>query len=146
MDPPYYLEKKSNLYGTEGDLHKNFPHPQLAGLCKRLCVVPDNSNTETESKTTTNSNAHSDAMWLLCYNNCDHVRQLYADFKIVEADWSYGMSSNSKGEQHPKEILILSPALDAALSKASSQPENVAQRKRKPRSQASSATKKRKTG
>ena len=29
IDPPYYLENKSNLYGTNGDLHENFNHEKL---------------------------------------------------------------------------------------------------------------------
>lgn len=35
IDPPYYLEKHSKLYGNNGDLHENFNHNLLYDLIKQ---------------------------------------------------------------------------------------------------------------
>jgi DNA adenine methylase len=61
LDPPYYLEDKSNrLYGTSGDLHKDFNHLKLFELIK------------------TKKN------WILTYNNSDYIKNLYKEFKIID--------------------------------------------------------------
>ena len=78
MDPPYYLGKNSKLYGDKGDLHEGFDHDALYNLIK------DKKN------------------WILCYNNCDYIKQLYKDFKIVNVDWKYGMNKTKESS----EILI----------------------------------------
>tara|TARA_Y100000589_G_scaffold320490_1_gene350479 strand:+ start:176 stop:970 length:795 start_codon:yes stop_codon:yes gene_type:complete len=80
LDPPYYLEKKSKLYGNNGDLHENFDHNLLFNIIK---------NQEN---------------WLLTYNNCDYIRNLYSDFTVIDADWKYGMNKN----KNSSEIIILS--------------------------------------
>ena len=67
LDPPYYLEKKSKLYGNNGDMHEHFDHEKL-----HQCL-------------TTKSN------WLLTYNNCEYIKNLYKDYTILEVNWSYGM-------------------------------------------------------
>ena len=78
-DPPYYLGKKSNLYGNNGDTHKDFNHELLAELLKKK----DN--------------------WILCYNNDPYIKELYKDYRIENPSWNYGMS-NDKGS---KEVLII---------------------------------------
>ena len=80
-DPPYYLGNKSNLYGNNGDTHKNFDHELLAELLKKK----DN--------------------WILCYNNDPYIRKLYKDYEWHYPNWKYGMSS----EKNSKEILIMCP-------------------------------------
>ena len=55
LDPPYYLENKSSLYGNNGDMHENFEHDDLYEILK------------------TKSN------WLLTYNNCDYIKNLYKE-------------------------------------------------------------------
>ena len=72
LDPPYYLEKKSKLYGKKGDMHEHFDHKKLFE-----CL-----------STKTN--------WMMTYNNCDYVKNLYKDFKIIETNWSYGMCNVKK--------------------------------------------------
>lgn len=80
LDPPYKLEKSgNNLYGRKGDLHKNFDHQRLYNILK------------------TRNN------WLLCYNDCIEIRQLYKDFKIEKVEWSYSMSKDKAS----KEIVIM---------------------------------------
>lgn len=80
LDPPYYLEKKSKLYGTNGDLHENFNHEKLYEIIK------DKKN------------------WILTYNNCEFIRDLYKDYIIIDADWSYGMNKSKLSS----EIIIIS--------------------------------------
>lgn len=75
LDPPYYLEKKSKLYGNNGDMHENFDHERLF-----KCI----------------SNKKN---WVMTYNNCDYVRHLYKDFKIIETSWSYGMNKSKKSSE-----------------------------------------------
>jgi DNA adenine methylase len=78
-DPPYYLGKKSNLYGNNGEDHRGFDHDSL----HRHLVDKNN--------------------WILCYNNDPHIREMYKEYKIVEPSWNYGMSKDKSS----KEILIL---------------------------------------
>lgn len=75
-DPPYYLEKNSKLYGKQGDLHENFDHKQLFDKLVNC-----------ESK------------FLLCYNDCDFIRELYKDYNIKKVDWSYGMNKSKTSSE-----------------------------------------------
>lgn len=70
LDPPYYLEKKSKLYGKNGDLHDNFDHERLY-----KCLIKKKN-------------------WILTYNSCDYIKDLYKDFKIIETSWSYSMNQS----------------------------------------------------
>lgn len=81
LDPPYMIEE--NLYGKKGDTHKNFDHYGLADILK------------------------SRDQWILSYNDCDDIRQIYKGYKILCPEWTYGMSSDKKS----KEVLILSKDL-----------------------------------
>ena len=78
LDPPY--ANGGSLYGKKGDHHKDFNHEKLAYIIKKR------------------------GGWLLSYNDCSMIRDLYADFKIIEPEWTYGMSVDKKSN----EILILS--------------------------------------
>jgi len=80
LDPPYYLEKKSKLYGNNGDLHEFFDHQKLYEILK------DKKN------------------WLMTYNNCDYIKDLYKDFIILEVSWSYGMNKSKESS----ELVIIS--------------------------------------
>lgn len=79
VDPPYYLEKKSKLYGNNGDMHEDFNHQLLFELL------------------TTKRN------WVATYNNCDYIRELYKGYIIIDVNWSYGMNSSKKSS----EIIII---------------------------------------
>lgn len=81
LDPPYLI--KSHLYGHQGSTHKDFDHDGLVSLLKSR----DN--------------------WLLSYNDCEAVQDMYSDFCITYPTWKYGMSK----EKGSNEILILSPAI-----------------------------------
>lgn len=80
LDPPYYLEKDSKLYGEKGDLHANFNHEKL------FQIISKKKN------------------WIMTYNNCEFIRNLYKDFKIIDIVWSYGMNKSKKSS----EIVIVS--------------------------------------
>lgn len=79
LDPPYYLESGSNLYGKSGDMHEGFLHEVL------FRVVKNYQN------------------WIMTYNDCEYIRNLYKDFVIIPAEWSYGMNKTKKSS----EIVIL---------------------------------------
>ena len=84
-DPPYIID--SVLYGTgkkRDNLHNGFNHQLLRDiLCNR-------------------------EKWVLCYNNCNEVRALYSDFRMIDPIWTYHMSKDSKS----KELLIFSPDIE----------------------------------
>jgi len=79
LDPPYYLEKQSKLYGNNGDMHESFNHEQLYETIKDY------------------------DQWIMTYNNCDYIKELYSDYTIIDAEWSYGMNKSKKSS----EIVIL---------------------------------------
>ena len=79
LDPPYYLEKKSKLYGNNGDMHENFDHNKLY-----KCISKRKN-------------------WIMTYNNCEYIKNLYKNFQIIETSWSYGMNKDKKSS----EIVIL---------------------------------------
>lgn len=80
LDPPYYLEKQSKLYGNNGDMHENFNHALLYDLIK------------------TKKN------WLITYNNCEYIKKLYKNYLIIDVNWSYGMNKSKSSS----EIIIIS--------------------------------------
>ncbi|MDR0676978.1 MAG: DNA adenine methylase, partial [Elusimicrobiota bacterium] len=77
IDPPYYLTK-GWLYGEDGSSHKNFDHEGLSNIL------------------------HNRDKWILSYNNCDKVKELYNEYRIIEPIWSYGMSWGYKDEEKSK--------------------------------------------
>ncbi len=78
LDPPYANGEK--LYGNRGDMHEGFNHEKLAGLLRsRPC-------------------------WVLSYNDCQQVRNLYSGHQFVDAEWTYGMNNT----KNSNEVLILS--------------------------------------
>jgi DNA adenine methylase len=79
LDPPYYLERKSKLYGNNGDLHEGFDHTQLFNFLKK------------------------EKGWVLTYNNCAFIRDLYKDFTIIDVCWKYGMNTTKESS----EIIII---------------------------------------
>lgn len=76
-DPPYYI--KNYIYGRDGDLHKAFDHAEFAKVIK------------------------SKKNWILSYNDCPYIRELYKDCRIFEESWSYGMNKSKESS----EIVIL---------------------------------------
>lgn len=84
LDPPYMNGQA--LYGLRGDTHKGFDHKALAELlCKR-------------------------DRWILSYNDCEDIRNLYKKYDILSIEWLYGMSKNKQSN----EVLVMSQDLKAA--------------------------------
>jgi DNA adenine methylase len=76
LDPPYYLEKSSKLYGNNGDMHDDtFDHEKLY---KCLSIKKN---------------------WLMTYNNCSYIKNLYKDYKIIQTNWSYGMNKSKESSE-----------------------------------------------
>ncbi len=75
LDPPYYLGKASKLYGEKGGLHSSFDHEKLYKcLSKRK-------------------------NWIMTYNNCEYIKNLYKFAKIYETSWTYGMNKSKKSAE-----------------------------------------------
>ena len=87
-DPPYMLENQ-NLYGDRGDKHAGFDHGALSETLQAR-----------------------EGRWLLSYNDCPPIRDLYRGRAIFFPHWRYGMSRNKSS----REILILSDELAEALN------------------------------
>lgn len=70
LDPPY--ANGGNLYGVGGDMHKGFDHADLA------------------------AQLHSRTGWVLSYNDCEAVRELYGQrgYQLIKPEWTYGMNNN----------------------------------------------------
>lgn len=77
LDPPYLLENhKNKLYGKNGDMHRGFNHERLR---------------EEVEKT--------QKPFILTYNNCDEVKELWDGYKTYPAEWSYGMNQSKKSSE-----------------------------------------------
>uniref|UniRef100_A0A6C0C1Y3 Uncharacterized protein n=1 Tax=viral metagenome TaxID=1070528 RepID=A0A6C0C1Y3_9ZZZZ len=75
LDPPYYLKKNSKLYGNNGDMHESFDHEKLFN------IISKRKN------------------WIMTYNNCDYIKKLYKNFKIIETSWTYGMNKSKESSE-----------------------------------------------
>ena len=42
--------------------------------------------------------------WILTYNNCDYIKNLYKDYIIIDNNWIYSMNKTKKSS----EIIIIS--------------------------------------
>jgi len=81
LDPPYLNGQA--LYGVKGNTHKDFDHEELAK------ILQDKER------------------WIMSYNDCQEIRDLYSSFTIISIEWVYGISKNKSSN----EILILSKDL-----------------------------------
>lgn len=79
-DPPYYIT--SYVYGKDGDMHEGFNHERLALALK------------------------SRKDWILSYNDCAYIRNLYTGCRILSESWTYGMNN---AEKPSSELIILPP-------------------------------------
>ena len=37
--------------------------------------------------------------WIMTYNNCDYIRDLYKNYEIREVKWSYGMNTSKESSE-----------------------------------------------
>ncbi len=77
LDPPYMIGSK--LYGYKGDMHTDFDHAELARILQ------------------------SKSNWILSYNDCPEVRELYEGYDIRTPSWVYGMANDKRS----REVLIV---------------------------------------
>jgi DNA adenine methylase len=89
LDPPYYFGRRMRMYGRDGDVQNSFDHERLYDYLK------------------TKKN------WMLCYNNCEHIRKLYGDkskFIQIPCRWQYTMTQTSRDKTNARampELVIL---------------------------------------
>ena len=76
-DPPYYIT--NYIYGKDGDLHQVFDHEAFANCIKKR------------------------KDWIISYNDCEYIREIYKGCQIISESWSYGMNVSKKSS----EIIIL---------------------------------------
>jgi DNA adenine methylase len=84
LDPPYFKTVKSRLYGVKGDLHTSFDHQRFANNLQ-ICQY----------------------RWLLTYDDCPEIRELFSFADISELEVQYGMNNYKQKNAHKgKELLI----------------------------------------
>ena len=84
LDPPYYSATKSALYGKNGNMHTSFDHERFADVLKK-----------------------SNHKWLITYDNCEYIKELFSFANIEEWNLTYGMRNvNKNGSQVGKELFI----------------------------------------
>ena len=69
LDPPYYSTTNSRLYGKNGDLHASFDHKRFANVMK-------NCNHK----------------WLITYDDCNEIRNLFNFAEIFPWSLQYGLN------------------------------------------------------
>jgi len=84
LDPPYYSTAKSKLYGKNGELHLNFDHKRFADNMKKC--------------------KH---LWLITYDDCTEIRELFSFAYIYHWELQYGMNNyKQKTAKKGKELFI----------------------------------------
>ena len=84
LDPPYFSSTKSKLYGINGDLHINFDHEMFAKNMKKC--------------------KHK---WLITYDDCPEIRDLFDFAHIDYWDMAYGMTNvNGLKSRRGNELII----------------------------------------
>lgn len=83
LDPPYYSQRGSKLYGNNGDLHTQFDHLLFA-----------------------QSVAKSKHCWMITYDDDQYIRDLYQNYYIMEWSLQYGMNQRNGSTRRGEEIII----------------------------------------
>lgn len=84
LDPPYLSATKSKLYGRKGTLHTTFDHDRFAAVMKDV--------------------QHK---WLITYDDCEEVRELFSFASIRSWELQYGMNNyKQEGAAKGKEVMI----------------------------------------
>jgi DNA adenine methylase len=85
LDPPYYSNAKSKLYGERGILHSAFDHQRFAEQMRRC--------------------PHR---WLITYDDCPEIRDLYSFAHIRTWQLQYGMNNYKQGKaEKGNEVFIM---------------------------------------
>lgn len=84
LDPPYYQQRFSKLYGKNGDLHVNFDHERLA---KELYKCKHN--------------------WLITYDDAPYIRDLYKNWSFFSnLHLQYSLQNTINGAKKGVELII----------------------------------------
>ncbi|MGA2435361.1 MAG: DNA adenine methylase, partial [Bryobacteraceae bacterium] len=84
LDPPYFRQAKSKLYGKNGDLHTSFDHKRFADNMKKC--------------------THK---WLITLDDTEEIKKLYDFAFINEWELQYGMNNYKKDKaEKGKELFI----------------------------------------
>jgi len=83
LDPPY-VTAGGYLYGKRGGLHRQFSHERFAQECRRC--------------------PHS---WLITYDDCDMVRNLFVGYEQVSWRLQYGMNNAGGNRARPGDELFI---------------------------------------
>jgi DNA adenine methylase len=94
-DPPYYI--RDSIYGKDGNMHETFNH---VGFAETIRKRKD---------------------WMISYNDCEYIRNLYDGCRIIKANWSYGMNKSKASS----EIIILPPVSYAAATSSPNHTETL---------------------
>lgn len=97
LDPPYYTQEESGLYGKRGDTHKGFPHKEFGELVKSL-----------------------PCKWLMTYDDSPFVRRLFRGFNIEPFQFDYTLAGNKSFDALAGEELLIANydiSSDASLDK-----------------------------
>jgi len=85
LDPPYFANTKSKLYGKDGNLHTYFQHERFAKL-----VIECRSR------------------WLITYDDSPKIRENFPDSHIFEWELQYGMNNYKQSNATKgKELFII---------------------------------------
>ncbi|MBE0410560.1 MAG: DNA adenine methylase [Anaerolineales bacterium] len=85
LDPPYYSTTQSRLYGKKGDLHQHFDHQRFADYMRKC-----------------------DHKWLITYDDCLEVRELFNFAYLVPWNLQYGMNNFKQGSAGIGQELFIS--------------------------------------
>jgi DNA adenine methylase len=95
LDPPYYRQAKSRLYGKNGHLHLSFDHDKFAADMKNC--------------------PHT---WLITLDNTDKIKRLFHFAYIYEWELQYGMNNYKQGKADiGKELFISNYNIEAVQYK-----------------------------
>ncbi len=90
LDPPYSKNKKSALYGENGNLHKGFDHERFAAILRKC--------------------QHK---WLLTYDDSTYIRKLFSFANVTDWNLTYSMRNITKtSNQKERELFISNYSLD----------------------------------
>lgn len=77
LDPPYYGNSVSKLYGKNGKLHTGFDHIRLNELLKECA---------------------NDSTWFLSYDDHPYIKDIYSNYFFYAINMNYGINHRDKNE------------------------------------------------
>lgn len=84
LDPPYYAQEGSGLYGRNGDTHHGFPHKEFGETTRNL-----------------------KCKWFVTYDDSPFVRRMFRGFQIVPFQFDYTLAGNKAQDALAGEELLI---------------------------------------